>query len=90
VVETILKYYEKNFRLDHTEQIDFGYCSFSNYPLSLLAYFATTQLNSALKSEAEKDLDHVVNTIHALCEISLSRKNGESFIPLLNFPKLGK
>ena len=57
-------------------------------PLILLAYFATSQLNSALKNGAEKDLDHVVNTIHALCEISLSFKNGESFIPPAQLSKI--
>ena len=57
-------------------------------PLILLAYFATSQLNSALKNGAEKDLDHVVNTIHALCEISLSLENGESFIPTAQLSKI--
>ena len=57
-------------------------------PLILLAYFATSQLNSALKNGAEKDLDHVVNTIHALCEISLSRENGKSFIPTAQLSKI--
>jgi len=57
-------------------------------PLILLAYFATSQLNSALKTGAEKDLDHVVNTIHALCEISLSLENGKSFIPSAQISKI--
>ena len=57
-------------------------------PLILLAYFATGQLNSALKNSAEKDLDHVVNTIHALCEISLSLENGESFIPAAQLSRI--
>ncbi len=57
-------------------------------PLILLAYFATSQLNSALKNGAEKDLDHVVNTIHALCEISLSLENGKSFIPTAQLSKI--
>ena len=57
-------------------------------PLILLAYFATSQLNSALKNGAEKDLDHVVNTINALCEISLSRENGKSFIPTAQLSKI--
>jgi len=57
-------------------------------PLILLAYFATSQLNSALKNGAEKDLDHVVNTIHALCEISLSLENGKTFIPFAQISKI--
>ncbi|WAC07298.1 MAG: PAS domain S-box protein [Thermodesulfobacteriota bacterium] len=59
-------------------------------PLILLAYFATTQLNSALKNGAEKDLDHVVNTIYALCEISLSSENNKPFIPLTQLSKIKK
>jgi len=57
-------------------------------PLILLAYFATSQLNSALKNGAEKDLDHVVNTIHALCEISLSYENGKPFISPTQLSKI--
>ncbi|HAX97369.1 MAG TPA: hypothetical protein DCY12_00355 [Candidatus Atribacteria bacterium] len=59
-------------------------------PLVLLAYLATSQLSSALKRGAEKDLEHVVNTIHALCEVSLSFENKRFFIPPSQLSKIRK
>ncbi|MFH0812445.1 MAG: PAS domain S-box protein [Pseudomonadota bacterium] len=44
-------------------------------PLILLASLSASQFGSALKRGAEEDLEHVVNTIHALCEINFSFDN---------------
>lgn len=59
-------------------------------PLILVAYFTTHQLSLALKKSAEKDLEHVVNTIYALCEISLSTEGTSAFIKPEQLAKIRK
>ena len=59
-------------------------------PLVMLAYFTTSQLNSALRKGAEKDLDHVVNTIYALCDISVSYEKNKAFIPPAQLAKISE